>query len=374
MWSIAYKTLLADRGKLLTALAGVVFSVVLVNVQGGLFIGLIRKVSLLVDIAEADVWVGHKNMHNVDFPRDIPRRWIHRIRTVPGVKRVEPMLMGLSEMTLPSGGSELVLVVGTEPESRFGRVWNLAGSHPGALLRPDGIVVDVNDDAKLEDPAIGDLREIGGRRARVAAKSKGITGFLVTPYVFTLYDRAAAYLRRDPNVSSYFLVRLQPWANSGDVCRLIRERVPDVEAFSREKYSRTSINFWMTRTGLGISFGAATLLGIFVGMIIIAQTLYALVLDRLEEFGTLKAIGATERHIFTMLLFQAWTMATAGSIVGLGVVAVVQRLLSTPRAPIVIPASLCFGSCVLVLLICLVSSLLPYLRVRKIDPLIVMQS
>ncbi|MBN1911253.1 MAG: ABC transporter permease, partial [Pirellulales bacterium] len=89
MWSIALRTLMADRGKLLTALVGVVFSIVLVNVQGGLFLGLIRKASLLVEHGEADVWVGHKNMHNVDFPRDIPRRWVNRVRAVPGVRRAE---------------------------------------------------------------------------------------------------------------------------------------------------------------------------------------------------------------------------------------------------------------------------------------------
>src|SRR4030042_331786 len=101
MWSLALETLIADRGKLLTALVGVVFSIVLVNVQGGLFLGLINKAGLLVDQGQADVWVGHKNMHNVDFPRDIPRRWIHRIRTVPGVKRAEPYLLGFTDMTPP---------------------------------------------------------------------------------------------------------------------------------------------------------------------------------------------------------------------------------------------------------------------------------
>ena len=92
MWTVALKTLVADRGKLLTALVGVVFSTVLVNVQGGLFLGLIEKAGLLVDHSEADIWVGHKRMHNVDFPRDVPRRWIHRIRAVPGVRRAESQL------------------------------------------------------------------------------------------------------------------------------------------------------------------------------------------------------------------------------------------------------------------------------------------
>ena len=65
MWSIAIKTLLADRGKLFAALVGVVFSVVLVNIQGGLFLGLIRKASTLVDHGQSDIWVGHHKMHNL---------------------------------------------------------------------------------------------------------------------------------------------------------------------------------------------------------------------------------------------------------------------------------------------------------------------
>ena len=72
MWSIAVKTLIADRGKLFTALVGVCFSVILVNIQGGLFLGMIRKASMLVDHGQADIWVGHRKMVNIDFPRDIP--------------------------------------------------------------------------------------------------------------------------------------------------------------------------------------------------------------------------------------------------------------------------------------------------------------
>ena len=120
MWTLALKTLVADRGKLLAALVGVVFSVVLVNVQGGLFFGLIRKASLLVDQGDADIWVGHKKMNNVDFPHDVPRRLVQRIRAIDGVKRAEPYLVGHSVMTLPDGGFEYVLVVGCEPATLLG--------------------------------------------------------------------------------------------------------------------------------------------------------------------------------------------------------------------------------------------------------------
>src|SRR6476660_7849904 len=120
MWAFAIKTLIADRGKLLAAVVGVVFSVVLVNVQGGLFIGLIHKASLLVDQGNADIWVGHKMMNNVDFPQSIPRRYVQCIRSVDGVKRAEPYLVGHSVMTVPGGGFEYVLVVGCEPTTLLG--------------------------------------------------------------------------------------------------------------------------------------------------------------------------------------------------------------------------------------------------------------
>ena len=192
MWLIAVKTLLSDRGKLLTALVGVIFSVVLVNVQGGLFLGLIRKVSLLVDQGDADIWVGHRRIHNVDFPEDIPRRWIHRLRGIPGVKRAEPYAIGFSSMSLPDGGFESVVVIGSDPASLIGTAWNLGSGKIADVLRPDGIIVDEYELDKLGNPKVGDVREIAGRRARVVGLSRGTTGFLVAPYVFTTLDRAAA--------------------------------------------------------------------------------------------------------------------------------------------------------------------------------------
>jgi putative ABC transport system permease protein len=371
---LALKTLFADPGKLLTALVGVVFSVVLVNVQGGLFLGFIVRAGLLVDHSQADIWVGHKLSHNVDFPRDIPRRWLARVRSVPGVQRAEPYLIGWSDMTLPSGGFESVVVVGFERGSALGTPWNLNEGRLDLLLASDAILYDECEAEKLEFPRTGDVRELGGRRARIAGTTRGIMGFLVAPYVFTTYDRAAAFLDKKPDACSYYLVRIEPGAAAENVCASIRRRVPDLDAFPAQVYSRISLDFWMTRTGLGISFGAATLLGLLVGMVMVAQTLYALVIDRLGEFGTLKAIGATEGQVCSILLVQASFMATVGSLIGLSLVLAIQHAFSTPRAPIVIPWWLSLGSCGLVLVICLISAMGPYQRIRRVDPRMVLQS
>ena len=87
MYVFALKTLLSDRGKLLTALVGVVFSLVLVNIQGGLYFGLMAKASVLVDHSDADIWVGHQHLENVDFAHNIPEVWLNRIRGLSGVEQ-----------------------------------------------------------------------------------------------------------------------------------------------------------------------------------------------------------------------------------------------------------------------------------------------
>jgi putative ABC transport system permease protein len=83
-------------------------------------------------------------------------------------------------------------------------------------------------------------------------------------------------------------------------------------------------------------------------------------------------MGATEAQVYGLLVSQATALALLGSAIGLAVVYVVQEQFSSPKAPIIVPWWLSLGSCALVLIICLVSSVLPYLRIRRVDPVMVL--
>ena len=365
--------LIADRGKLLAAIVGVVFSVVLVCLQGGLFLGLIQKASLLVDHCDADLWVGHLRMNNVDFPHDVPRQWVHRIRSVEGVESAEACLFGHSVMTLPSGGFEQVLVVGGNNASLQAAKKSLVLGDAEDVDLPDAVFMDIDDLEKVEFPQLGEVREIGRKRAKIVGFTRGILGFLVTPYIFTRYERAAEYLHKPSSVASYFLVRVKDDANLDDVRNAIEARLPNAETMTRGEYAWTSIQYWLTRTGIGISFGAATGLGLIVGLVVVGQTLYASVLDRVHEYATLKAMGATECQIQQIVLSQAVLLALAGSAVGVIGVAIIQSLFSSPRAPISIPYYVSLTCCLLISFICLLAALAPYLAIRRVDPAIVLQ-
>ena len=367
-WNLAYRTLMHDRGKLVAGLVGVIFSVVLVNLQGGLFFGLIQKASMLIDRSEADIWIGHRGMHNVDFPHSIPERWEHVVAGVPGVSEVEPLRIAFGEFTLPDGGFENVVIVGVPRDAKLAKPFKIVEGPPDALNVHDAIVVDDCDHKKLADPQLGELREINRRRVRVTGKSHGVLSFLVTPYVFTDYDRVVELSDMRPDHTSYLLAKVNSGVDAGEVCDAIEEGLPHLTAMTSKQYSDVSIGFWMTRTGIGISFGAATLLGLLVGVVMVGHTLYAMVLDHISEYATLRAIGMNEHELLTILIIQSALVALMGIGLGTALTMLLQGIFSTPQAAIEIPGFLYLGCGALIFCICLIASGLPYLRVRHIDP------
>jgi putative ABC transport system permease protein len=159
-----------------------------------------------------------------------------------------------------------------------------------------------------------------------------------------------------------------------DLIGRIQERVPDLDVYDRATYSRMCTEYWLTRTGIGISFGLAAFLGLLVGLAVVAQTLYGSVTERLKEFGTLKALGADDPCVGRFLLAQALGTAALGALLGLLASLGLGHALSSPRAPVLLTAWIAAISVVLVVLVCLAAAWLPYWRIRSIDPASVLRS
>jgi putative ABC transport system permease protein len=96
--------------------------------------------------------------------------------------------------------------------------------------------------------------------------------------------------------------------------------------------------------------------------------------ERIKEFGTLKAMGADDPCIARFLLAQAMGNAVFGSLVGLSGSVLIARVMSTPRAPVMLTVPVAIGSVGLIVLVCLLAAWLPYWRIRRIDPASVLRS
>ena len=125
--------------------------------------------------------------------------------------------------------------------------------------------------------------------------TKGIVSFTTNPYVFTTLDRARNKYGQSVGVPRdgccYFLVKARPGADLSDLCARIRSRMPELDVYDRQTYSWMCMEYWLTRTGIGISFGLAAFLGLLVGLAVVAQTLYASVAERIQRICHVESNG-----------------------------------------------------------------------------------
>jgi putative ABC transport system permease protein len=267
---------------------------------------------------------------------------------------------------------EDVWIIGSDPVTNLGGAWSFAQGCPSDLRRPYGISFDEVDIPKLGPLQQGDSLEVNGRQVRVVARTRGITGFITMPYLFSTLDTARELAPLTPGTCSFFLLKLRAGADVLETQLTAQRLLPDAAVYTPQEFASISQDYWMRRTGIGLSFGASTALGLLVGVLMVGQSLYALALDHVDEYATLKTLGADDRTICSVILVQAITLAIVGSLVGVAVTILIRWSWNSPLAPIEMPAGLIAAAVSIVFIICLAASLLPYWRIRRVDPAIVL--
>jgi putative ABC transport system permease protein len=122
----------------------------------------------------------------------------------------------------------------------------------------------------------------------------------------------------------YILVRVGRENSVADVQQNLKRRLPEVDVLTREEFARKSRTYWIVKTGAGGAILTAALLGFLIGLVVVSQTIYANTMENIEEYATLKALGASPGFVARIVLVQALICGAVGSILGLLVVALVM--------------------------------------------------
>jgi putative ABC transport system permease protein len=250
------------------------------------------------------------------------------------------------------------------------KIW--LGAYIDALRSTNAVAVDRTYFSDLGVSGIGSTAEIRSQRASVAGVTDGIRSFTTTPYVFAELSRARAYIGLPPTKFNHFIIRLRPGANLGNVQHDIQSNVPDVDVLTPAQFRDRSRSFWLFGTGAGAALFAGALLGVIVGTVIVAQTLYSSTKDHLYEFATLRAIGCSNRYIYRVIIWQAVLNAVIGFALATAIGFVVVQLTAKSALPIVITPGLVAGLFALTVAMCIGSAVTAIIRVVRIDPVMVM--
>jgi putative ABC transport system permease protein len=218
---------------------------------------------------------------------------------------------------------------------------------------------------------IGSTAQIGESRVRVAALTEGIRSFTVSPCVFTTFDRGRALLDMPADSITYVLVKLAPGADVEEVRSEIASKVPDGEVLTRADFLNRSLHHWLFSTGAGIALIGGAILGLVVGTVIVAQTLYSSTKDHLNEFATLRALGSSSGYIHNVILMQAAINAVIGYILGMAIALIIVASSENTALPIVMTPALAGLLLILTVGMCSISALSAIAKVMKIDPAMV---
>jgi putative ABC transport system permease protein len=314
--SYALQTLWHERNRYASGVLAVTFSAVLIALQCGLMPGLFKITSIPIDNTTADLWVGSTAVPSVDLGKPIPESYMTRLSGIPGVGMPEYYIANFANFTKPSGGTELCYLLGSKLDTgAAGAATLLTDDQREALTMPFAIIVDESDVKRLNLHAPDGARpKINGKEVTVVGTVKGLKS-LAAPWVFCSLHTARqllGFLLPHDHVT-YLLARCDSPARAKEVAAELRALYPtDMIVYTAEEFSTESRWYWLLRTKAGLAIGYAALLGLVVGMVITAQTLYSATAANAKEFAILLALGIPRWRISLMVLAQSFWVGVIG--------------------------------------------------------------
>ncbi len=370
--TLAFRNLFHDRVRLAVTLIGILFSIVLVAVQLGLYLGARGMIIATIDRADGDLWVMAYGTKNFEEAQPIRARERYIALSTPGIESAIPLVTAFTDWRKPTGGSTLVVVIGADPENGGLTPWNMVEGDVTGLGVRDAVIVDKTSLTELGIKQVGDTAQVGTSRVRVTGLTEGIRSFTVTPFVFTTLNRARQLIDMPADNITYVLAKLSPGADLEQVRADMKSRLSgDAEVLTRAEFRERSLNHWLFATGAGVALIGGAVLGLIVGTVIVAQTLYSSTKDHLPEFATLRALGSSSGYINKVILMQAGLSALLGYVLGMSIALLIVYLSEHTALPIIMSPGLAALLLGLTLAMCAISALSAIGKVMRIDPAMV---
>jgi putative ABC transport system permease protein len=369
--TLAMRNLFYDKVSLAVTIVGILFSVVLVSVQLGIYAGTSRIITSVIDHANGDIWISAYGTKSIEESGVLTGNERYAALSTPGVARVYPIVSAFSNWRKPDGATQLCVVVGTDVSDDGLLPWNVVAGDLNALKLPDAVAIDQTYFKYLGVKGMGATAEINSQRVRVTALTHGIRSFTTTPYIFTTLNQARKLQGMPPQSASFYLVKLADGADVATVQAELKRRLPDLDVLTKAEIKSRSIAHWLFGTGAGIALIGGAFLGTLVGTVIVAQTLYASTKDHLNEFATLRALGSSSSYIHRVILTQAGLSAVIGYVLGMSIALGVVFLSANTELPIIMTPQLAAGLFALTVFMCSISAISAIVKVTRIDPAMV---
>ncbi|MCB9265213.1 MAG: ABC transporter permease [Lewinellaceae bacterium] len=356
-----------DKPKAFGATLGVLVAIFLIGQQAGIFIFLTSLMTTLVDNSKADIWVVNDKARDANRLGQVDMRYARELKSIPGVDIVSPLVLAGANAKLRNGEQLPVQLVGVEAPEFLLEPWRVIKGSKYGLLDNGGVSVDVFDINSMDSLELGEPLEISGRRSYIKTITRGARGFGGSLLVTTV-NRARTLGKVPANKASAILLAVRDGFPADSVVAAINRSFFGIRAWEREAFSQQTRKENLSNSGIGTSTFTLIIFAIISGMVIIGLTLYSAAIERLNDYATMKAIGASNGYVTRIILSQALLIAIVGF--SLAAVLLVGFRKGIAGAGVIFEYGwmLWVGLLLATLLLSLGGALLAIFRIRKVEP------
>jgi putative ABC transport system permease protein len=397
--NLAAKDIRHNFGRFALTAIGIGLLLLIVMGMGGIYRGLIREATLLIDNIDADLWVvqGSTRGPFAEISR-VPANIEDRARAVPGVANARrfvshtvqrehegrPLRIVVQGLSWPEDRGAWIQLVAGRPlrqahfemiadrslrfelgeKVKLGKdVYEVVGLTSGILgSGGDGLGFFSVSDAEsiqFDQPGEASRLERQSRRARAEAQDIG----RVQP---ELLERAVGSSSGIPALAppqiSAVILTIQPGMSAGKVAETI-STWPDVTVYSKQQQKDLLLSGMVDKAKRQL--GLFRVLLIMISTIIMALIIYTLTLDKIHDIAMLKLMGARNGVIVGLILQQALLIGALGY--GLAYWLGAFAFPKFPRLVVIEPSDL-VQLAMIVLGISVLASLLGIVKALRVEP------
>lgn len=317
MIKTAFKFIKYDKSKSIGVIIGIVISIFLIGQQIGILGFLTGLMGGIIENSQKDVgqiWVVDNITQNANELGKLDERLVREIRSVEGVENTYAVVAANSLVKFQNGKTASVLLIGSEAPLF------IAGPNPSKinqgkledLALEGGVSAEFFDEKTFDNSVeIGNRIEINGKEAFIRLQTKNARGFAGS-FFYTTLSKARYYSNFPDTKVSAIAVEVKDGYEVQTVVANINSTFYGVRAWDAEELRKSTVSFITISSNIGTSVGSLVVFAIISGFFIIGLTLYSSALDRIKDYGTLKAIGATDNYVRNLILLQSFIFALIG--------------------------------------------------------------
>ncbi len=317
MLGLAFKFIKYDRAKSIGIVTAIVISIFLIGQQLSLLFFLMGLMGNLVGnapVTDNQLWIIEAQSTNINAVNAIDQRLVQQIGSLPGIESTHPVVLTAGQASFLDGKTAGVTLVGTNsPQFIMGPVQEkIEEGHISDLVQPFSVSAEMyNAKTWKTDIFLNKPIEINGKSAKIAVITKNAQAFGAS-LMYTSMENAYVLGNASPSKVSIIIANLNDTVSKAQVQQDIQQLFPQLRAWDAQKLKNSTVKEILISSNMGMSFGTLVVFAMISGFFIIGLTLYSSALDRIKDYGTLKAIGATKGYVNKLIIAQAFLYAIIG--------------------------------------------------------------